>query len=75
MCWNRRRRCGCCRCCACGNNGNANADQPQARSGLCTVTGTLRYTDVPMTTVDGLSDDSGCGCSCGTAVPWNGRCR
>ena len=81
MC-NRRRRYVCCcrRCCTCQNN--SPVDQPQPRSGICTVTGTMRYTDVPMTTVDGLSGDSGCSCGCGscnngceTAIPWNGRCR
>ena len=82
MCCNRRRRCGCCRCCAYSNNNNSNDNSIQPRSGICTVTGTMRYTDVPMTTVDGLSGDSDCSCGCGscnnsceTAIPWNGRCR
>ncbi|MBR5284392.1 MAG: hypothetical protein IKU27_05040 [Clostridia bacterium] len=80
MCWNRRRRCGCCcRYCPCRNTGNTDT-APQPRSGYCTVAGTLRYSDVPMSTANGLDEDNGCGCSscnngCGTAVPWNSRCR
>ncbi len=81
MCCNRRRRC--CRICtlACCPYSSNNQPQPQPRSGICTINGTVRYTDVPMTTVNGLSDGTGYGCGCNgssgveTAIPWNGRCR